>query len=674
MGTRKRGRERGAGETVLSVFAHILCAVIVIFLFLTMTQCTIKKPEAPSWQTPLTIPLANKTWDMPELIEKIDQENLGLDSLGNPVFVYEGVLDTITIENSFVIPDVARTVAESLGIISLDPPNPAGVNINLGDYVSLVGGAVPPISFDIVELLPILSEYTEATVYRGREIITVRNDFGLTLDTVIVTLYDVGRDVVLSSYPIPGGLEPAEVFVRAVDLAGRTISNQFRLEVHCYTRGALSFSLANRTMEASVGMPDGLEVTAATAQIPGISKSFSQTVPFESDHEIHSAEMAGGYLVLDVANNSPLVVEMTITLPEFQSGGSSLAATLTVPAQEARQVSVPLAGYTLAPDDQSLPQSFVVDMSAGFNPTAPELAAVTADNNVAVTAAIRDVTLGEVDGVLASVQTEFTDIREDITIPEGCEGVTFQTGTLTIIIDNGINLPGSFSATVIGNGGQSRTIDGQVAAGTAENRVSSVVIDTGAAAFLNPVPNFITVSGTAVFTGGQASTTIHPSDYLVASIVLSSPLEFVIDSTVIDGGWEYTDLNLDTALVENLAGARLHARLTNRLPVGVSAEILLGPDSATLYTDPQVRLGPIVMSPGEIGPDGRVTEAVVSELVSSMDSTQLQVLQSDTLWIGELITLLGNGDQAVSLTATDSLTISGWLEIDVNFNDNLWED
>lgn len=674
MGTKKRGREKGIGQTVLTVLGHILCAVIVIFLFITMTQCTIKKPEAPSWRTPLTIPLANKTWDMPELIEKIDQDNLGLDSAGNPVFVYEGVLDTITIERSFVIPDVSQTVAESLGIISLDPPSPAGININLGNYLTLVDGAIPPMSFEIIEVLPVLGEFTEATVYRGTEVITLDNDFGLTLDTVLVTLYDVGRDAILATYPIPGGLEPAEVSTHTINLAGRTVSNQFRLQIHCHTRGALSFSLSNRVLAASVGMPGGLDVTAATAQIPGISKTFSQTVPFESDHEIHSAEMDGGRLVLDVVNNTPLEAELTITLPDFQADGSPLVATLVVPGDEIRQVSVGLDGYTLIPEDQSIPQSFAVEISAAFDPTAPELATVAIDDNVAVTAAIRDVALGAVDGVLASVETEFANIREDITIPKGCEGVTFQKGTLTIIIDNGINLPGSFSATVTGSGGQAQTLAGQVSPGTTENRVTSMVVDTDAAAFLDPVPDFITVTGMAAFDGGQASTTIHPSDYLVASVILCSPLEVVIDSAVVDGGWEHTDLDLDTALVEHLAAARLHTVLRNRLPVGVSAEILFGSDSATLYSAPQVRIGPFIMSPGIVGPDGRVTEAAVSQPVVAMDSTQLQILQSDTLWIGELITLLGDAGTPLSLTATDSLTITGWLEIDVNVNDQLWED
>jgi hypothetical protein len=674
MGNRKRDREGSIGSKILSAATQILCAVIVVFLFLTMTQCTIKKPEAPSWQTPLVIPLASRTWDMPELIDKLNQDNLGVDSLGNPVFVYEAVLDTININNSFVIPDVAQTMSESLGIIMLDPVPPAQVNVNLSDYVSLVSGAVPPIAFDISQSLPPLTKYAEAVVYRGSEIITIENNFGLTLDTVIVTLTDIGQGGELASYPIPGGLEPAEVSRNTINLSGRTISNQFRLDIHCYTRGALSFSLADRTMDASAGMPDGLEIFAATAEIPGISKTFSQTIPFESDHEIHSAQLENGRMVLDIQNGSPLAADLTITLSEFISGGSPLIINQTVPGHDSQQLSISLAGYSLEPGDQTIPQSFPIDVTAGFQPTAPELATVTAGDRVSVTAAIRDIVLGEVDGILASVEADFADIRQDITVPKGCEGVTFQRGTLTITIDNGINLPGSFSATIVGNNGQNRTINGTVAAGTADDRVTSMVVDTEAAVFLDPIPDFITVNGTANFAGGQVSTTIHPSDYLVASILLCSPLEVTIDSTVIDGGWESSDLNLDTSVVENLAAARFHAILTNRLPVGVSAEILLGPDSVSLYDNPQVRLGPIVMNPGVVGPDGRVTEAVISEVVLTIDSTQLKVLENDTLWMGELITLLGAGDTTIRLTASDSLTISGWLEVDVNINDNLWED
>ncbi len=83
---KKKNKKTKLSHRVLYWVSHIVCAFVIILAFLTLIQCTVKKPEAPSWETNLTVPLVNKTWGMAELIDKIDQENLMTDSLGNPYF------------------------------------------------------------------------------------------------------------------------------------------------------------------------------------------------------------------------------------------------------------------------------------------------------------------------------------------------------------------------------------------------------------------------------------------------------------------------------------------------------------------------------------------------------------------------------------------------------------
>lgn len=84
--SKKKNKKTKLSHRVLYWFSHIICAFVIILAFLTLVQCTVKKPEAPSWETNLTVPLVNKAWDMAELIDKIDQENLAMDTLGNPCF------------------------------------------------------------------------------------------------------------------------------------------------------------------------------------------------------------------------------------------------------------------------------------------------------------------------------------------------------------------------------------------------------------------------------------------------------------------------------------------------------------------------------------------------------------------------------------------------------------
>lgn len=90
MPKRKRRNKTKWSHRLIYWFSHLLCAVLVILVFLTLVQCTIKKPEAPSWQADLVIPLMNESWDMATLIEKIDQDNLILDDQGNPCFFMKG--------------------------------------------------------------------------------------------------------------------------------------------------------------------------------------------------------------------------------------------------------------------------------------------------------------------------------------------------------------------------------------------------------------------------------------------------------------------------------------------------------------------------------------------------------------------------------------------------------
>lgn len=83
---KKKNKKAKLSHRFLYWLSHIICAFVIILVFLTLVQCTVKKPEAPTWETNLTIPLVHQTWDMAQLIDKIDQNNLTTDTQGNPCF------------------------------------------------------------------------------------------------------------------------------------------------------------------------------------------------------------------------------------------------------------------------------------------------------------------------------------------------------------------------------------------------------------------------------------------------------------------------------------------------------------------------------------------------------------------------------------------------------------
>jgi len=58
----------------------ILLGIFIIVVFLTLVQCTVKKPESPTWTTNLILPVINRMYDMDEIVAKIDQPGLSLET------------------------------------------------------------------------------------------------------------------------------------------------------------------------------------------------------------------------------------------------------------------------------------------------------------------------------------------------------------------------------------------------------------------------------------------------------------------------------------------------------------------------------------------------------------------------------------------------------------------
>lgn len=674
MAVRKKRQQVKFSRRVVYWGSHIFCAIVAILVFLTMVQCTIKKPEAPSWRTNIVVPLTNKTWDMQELIEKIDQDNLSIDSTGTPFFFYEKEIDTVTVGGSFTIPDIVKTVQESLGLVTLDPIAPTTFQVSLAsEFPGVPAGVFPDTSYTIVQDLPALGSFTTATVESGQAQFVISNDFGLTLDTVIVTIFDNLTSNQVANYSIPGGIPVGGSAVDSIDLSGQTISNQLSASIYFHAQQQTSFTLDNKSLAASVGMPAGLTISSATAIIPAMTKNYSTTFDISSEHLVESATLNSGRLVLDLSNQTNAAANLTITFPDFVNGTNPLVIYQTVYSHSGGQYFYDLSDYTLEPTDQTSPQSLDIQVSADIA-SSGGIVTINASDRISVSATVDNIQMGTVSGIIGQTSADFDSLEQEIDIPTGFDNMSLPSAVIVLEVENTVNIPGSFSISVDGDQGQHKTLAGVIAAGTQESPAVTVITDSNLTDFMNPIPEIFTVTGSADFGDGVTSGSISMNDYVLANVTISSPMEMIIDSSTVDGEWTDTDLDIDSAVVNSFKNAQFHADFENHLPVGVSVEILLGSDSATLYSNPEVVLGPVTVNAGTVSLDGTVTAATLSETVLSMDSVQAQVLNSDTLWIGENLTLHSTNGQTVKMSASDYLRIVGYIDLDFNFSDELWED
>ncbi len=100
---RRTDPSEGFGDSFLFRFgSKLFLSLAVVVAFLTLAQCTIKKPESPQWNTRLTVPVMNRTYPMEELIHKIDQEGLEIDSSGIVTYSITEDLDTVQLEDDLL--------------------------------------------------------------------------------------------------------------------------------------------------------------------------------------------------------------------------------------------------------------------------------------------------------------------------------------------------------------------------------------------------------------------------------------------------------------------------------------------------------------------------------------------------------------------------------------------
>ncbi len=669
MRSRKKQKEKKSlSSRLFRFFSHLFCFAFVIVVFLTLVQCTIKKPEAPTWQTSMVIPLAHKTWDMAELIEKLDQENLTVDDQGDPLFFYESFLDRVTLDASFAVGNISHTIAETLGIVDLDPISETIFVVQLGDqFPILPPGSFPDTSFDVSLPLPPLGDFAVVTIYSGFMVSTIVNDFGLDLDTVIVTINDDSLGGQVTQYDIPGGILEGVTAVDTIDLSGKTVSNHLSTLIHCHTPGKPTFLIsADKELSTALGMPDGLSVSSAIAIIPRITRNFSDTLDVTSDHDLDLAVVESGQLILSIFNNTDLSDTLSVDVPGLSLNSIPFSLDTVISARGNVVINLDLAGYELLPDDN---QDILFSVDAIINSSGVPVT-ISSTDDVFLGFDIQNISLARVEGTVAPTTADFAGIQTDIDIPEGFDAIWLPEAMIILEITNCVNLAGSYDIDLVHSNGQIKNITGLVAPGTLGNPITTVnQIPIGD--FMNPIPESITVNGSAGF-GGTGSAT--PDDYVTAKVTITSPLEFIINPhSPIEGEWESSELDLDSNIVDGFELARFYATFANRLPVGVTAEFLLGGDSATLYTNPDVILGPIWVSAGYVNPvTGTTDSARISTNEVIMDKAMLEVLYNETIWIGEWIMLDTTGSTPVRMTKNDSLTITGYIEVDYTFSDDLF--
>lgn len=681
-----RKRQSGNGDSsaktvdsiLLKLFSRLVISLTVIVVFLTLVQCTVKKPESPEWTTSFVLPVVNKTYDMAEIIRRIDQDGIAMDTLGNITYTISKELDTVRVDSSYLTTsNLNYAFGQVLDTVSIPGPNIPPVFVDLNTITGISASTpqdtvtVAQQSFDLTNNLPLASNYSAATIYSGNANVVLDNNLGAPIDTVILELWDITFNSLLASNSFYSSIPSGSSVSIPLDLSGRTISNRFRIKAHCHTPGGFVTQVSTRGVSTHLDFIGYITVTSATAEIPALSRSFSDQVNLLESDRIDTASISSGSLNLSISNASNLNVTVSLSIPDIKQSGQSLSLTPNLAPHQTINLNVNLAGYDIVPADASVPQTLDINAVASVAATAPTHVSITQNDSFYVSATLSGLTFDAVSGYFDSVVASFNGISATIDVPIGFDSVQLTTAILTLEVTNSIDLPGDLNIQVDGNNGKNLNLLGTISPSGSLSSATSTIVEPSAGSFLSPVPSRLDISGSLIMANGGYLGRIEANDFISAKVTIVSPLEMVIDPSQVETDIDKTEINQKNidVVTNHVVEARFVYNIISHLPVGAQVDIYFGPDSATLFNNPQLLVNALALPAAPFGAGGIVTDTVSTNFQEVyLDSNDIKILENDTLYFGSSLTLAGTSGQMVKLMANDYLSITGRVEVDYRFD------
>lgn len=653
-----------------TILIRTASALVTVLLVACFSACSIEKPQAPSWDIELVLPLINHHYDMLELVDRMAGDALSYDSLGNISFSVEQDMDTIAVDAGLSIPDLTTAFAETIGLIEISGPAPVTGQINLSDYLAL-GGDVPAMTLDISQQWPAISDIESATIASGSMVITVTNNFDLPVDTVTIAIVDDALASQIGAVTFEGGLAVGETRSKTIDLSGKTISNSFTYDAHLYTPGGTILTLAEKTLVIEAGFSSTITVSSAIAKVPAQARSYDQNVSFSESNQITSANIKGGSLTLDIANGTNLSAEIDVTIDEFTRNGNPLSFTVDLSPQRSNIITRDLAGYEFVPLSGESTPTINVSMDVTLPGSGSNTVEISSTDNFTVDVQASGLEFSSVSGIIVPTVVEIEPVTESIDIPNGFENFSLTSAVMTIELHSAVNLPAELSIRIEGDAGQLLAFVGDINPGTVGNPGITTFVVNELSEFLNPIPSEITITGSATIGDGVTSGDVTEDDFVWGKMEITSPLEMSVGATEFEADINKVDIDSDdiNEITDRLNHGTAYTHISNHLPLGASLTLYLGGDSLTLYDDPELTIGPIEVSSGIVGAGGLVVDSVGSDNTIELTHDDLQILNNETLYIGQIITFPGTNGESVRIVSSDYLEVQAYITVNTRIGD-----
>ena len=355
---------RTAGKILFSSITdlsnHLIFYISFTLVFLlTSLNCSFDKPNAPSWDTNVSIPLINKSYTMAELAEK--ESSISLDSTDNLYFEVDADLDNYYIGDELYLESLQDDFSLNLGSFSIDPPSSVATSVILSEIFSqaeaLHGSTVivPSFSFQTnKKSLDPYDTFSYAIIETGNISLQVQNNLAVPLGSPLtLEIWNTAQDTLISSTTSSSQIAAGGSQDFIINLAGKKIPNQLSVRMTGDSPGS-SGAPVLVDKNSSFGMTSGitnLTVAEALAEVPAQVVSGEEQLSITDSVVVIDAKIESGSVDFTVSGNFALDTWVRYELPDFFSPtGSALVDSVFISGSIPSSISINLYNYSFQPE------------------------------------------------------------------------------------------------------------------------------------------------------------------------------------------------------------------------------------------------------------------------------------------------------------------------------------
>ncbi len=648
---------RNRNEFSACIFFAILLLPLMFF------QCSIEKPTAPTWNVKLSVPLINLYYDMATLIDKMDEPYLKVDSLGNPGFYFEEDLDTIRLAGKLSCNSTTLYFKDTLGIIDIHASESKSIVLSAAEFYSGPPGIVPPCTAKVESDLDTFTSYSQVTVKEAYATLNLSNQLGLDLDWVEINIIDqVLRDT-LKTLILPLGIASGDSVNQSIVFNDQSFSNHLGIQLIGSTPGGEIQSLVDKHLFLNFTI-DSLKVIQGTAKVPTFEVLEEKDIPLPTRSLIDSALIKSGNLYLNLQNFTNLSSELHIDFPELVKDGVILSGECHLPAQGYSDLAFVLDRYTYKPGGGN---KINVQTTIWSNGSGDDQVDFNSSDSVSINTLLSEVVFSQIAGVIESTRIKIENITKDLNIPPGFEHAHLTHASLNMKIHNGVDLPANLSVHIQGDQQQQLNLTAQIDAGSPFGTSVTSLYEDHLESLFNPVPKTLTITGDIICGDGQTFGIVREENFFFGRLKVSSPLEMVLDSCQVKLDEDSEEVNDDMKdLIENQVNSSLVVfKIESHLPLDANVRILISRNSESLFSIPDLIVGPVYVPKGELNPDGSVKKSNSHVGTINLTHSELQVFTGAPFYMAGRIDFPGTDGKTIKSMAADFITITSYLELNV---------